>query len=315
MKAIIPAAGIGKRLQPLTFFLPKPLFYVGSKRIIDYVLFSLSDVDIDEYIIIVGYKKEILMDYLLKNYPEKRFTFVDQEKQSGLGDAVFKGLLRIKDFDVPLVILLSDTIINLNVKKFLKTVNSKLALMDVDDPKRFGVAKIEGKFITDVVEKPENFVSNKAIVGFYHFKSSKKLFESLNYLYEKDIRTKGEIQLTDAIKKLIDDGEKIEFGDVKKWIDCGDFKTLLVANNLLLKMEKKKNFIDETAALEKSNVIKNSSIFKNVKISNCKIKNSIIGNNVILKDCNLKDSIIGDNSNIENFKGSIICGENTIIKK
>ncbi len=80
-------------------------------------------------------------------------------------------------------------------------------------------------------------------------------------------------------------------------------------------MEKKKNFIDETAALEKSNMIKNNSIFKNVKISNCKIKNSIIGNNVILKDCNLKDSIIGDNSNIENFKGSIICGENTIIKK
>ncbi|MDI6700267.1 MAG: sugar phosphate nucleotidyltransferase [bacterium] len=315
MKVIIPAAGIGKRLQPLTFFLPKPLFYVGSKRIIDYVLSSLRDVDIDEYIIIVGYKKEILIDYLLKNYPDKRFTFVVQEEQSGLGDAVFKGLLNIRNLDVPLLILLSDTIIELNVEKFLKTKNSKLALMEVDDPKRFGIARIDGKFITDVVEKPKNFVSNKAIVGFYHFKSSKKLFESLNYLYENDIKTKGEIQLTDAIKKLIVDGEKIEFGEVKRWIDCGNFKTLLVANSLLLKLEKRKNFIDKTVSLENSNVIKNSSIFKNVKISGCKIKNSIIGNDVILKDCNIKDSIIGDNSSVKNFKGSIVCGENTIIKK
>ncbi|MEO0233616.1 MAG: sugar phosphate nucleotidyltransferase [candidate division WOR-3 bacterium] len=315
MKAIIPAAGIGKRLQPLTFFLPKPLFYVGSKRIIDYVILSLSEVEIDEYIIIVGYKKDMLKEYLLKNYPDKKFTFVEQEKQSGLGDAVFIGLKEIGENDYPLVILLSDTIIDIDVKKFLKTKNSKIALMEVDDPKRFGVAKISENFVLDVVEKPENYVSNKAIVGFYYFKSSKKLFDSLRYLYENNIKTRGEIQLTDGIKKLIEDGEKIEYGDVKKWIDCGDFETLLKANSLLLKIEKRKNFIDPTAYLENLKVSKNCSIFKNAKLFNTKIENSIVGNNVVLKNCKIKNSIIGDNSNLENFKGSIICGENTIIKK
>ncbi|MEO0289192.1 MAG: sugar phosphate nucleotidyltransferase [candidate division WOR-3 bacterium] len=315
MKAIIPAAGIGKRLQPLTFFLPKPLFYVGSKRIIDYVILSLSEVEIDEYIIIVGYKKEILKEYLLKNYPDKKFTFVEQEKQSGLGDAVFRGLKEIGGNDHPLVILLSDTIIDIDIKKFLKTKNSKIALMEVEDPRRFGVAKISEDFVLDVVEKPENYVSNKAIVGFYYFKSSKKLFDSLKYLYENNIKTRGEIQLTDGIKKLIDDGEKIEYGDVKKWIDCGDFETLLKANSLLLKKEKRKNFIDSSSFMENSRISKNCSIFKNVKLFHTKIENSIVGNNVILKNCKIKNSIIGDNSSLENFKGSIICGENTIIKK
>jgi glucose-1-phosphate thymidylyltransferase len=250
MKAIIPAAGIGKRLQPLTFFLPKPLFYVGSKRIIDYVILSLSEVEIDEYIVIVGYKKEMLKEHLLKNYPDKKFTFVEQEKQSGLGDAVFKGLKEIEGKDYPLVVLLSDTIIDLDVKRFLKTKNSKIALMEVEDPKRFGVAKVSEDFVVDVVEKPEHYISNKAIVGFYYFKSSKKLFESLNYLYENNIRTRGEIQLTDGIKKMIDDGEKVEYGDVKKWIDCGDFETLLKANSLLLKIEKRKNFIDPSSDIK-----------------------------------------------------------------
>lgn len=315
MKAIIPAAGIGKRLQPLTFFLPKPLFYVGSRRIIDYVILSLEEVDIDEYIFIVGYKKEMLKEYLLKNYPDKKFTFVEQEKQSGLGDAVLKGLIEIKENDYPLVILLSDTIIDLNVKKFLKTKNSKIALMEVENPKRFGVAKISENFIVDVVEKPERYVSNKAIVGFYYFKSSKKLFESLNYLYEKNIITRGEIQLTDAIKKLIENGEKVEYGHVKKWIDCGDFETLLKANSLLLKKEKRKNFIDKSCYIEKSKISKNCSIFEKVQLIDTKIEDSIVGKNVVLKNCKIKNSIISDNSNFENFKGSIICGENTIIKK
>lgn len=315
MKAIIPAAGIGRRLQPLTFFLPKPLFYVGSKRIIDYVILSLSEVEIDEYIIIVGYKKDMLKEYLLKNYPDKKFTFVEQEKQSGLGDAVFRGLKEIKGNDSPLIILLSDTIIDLDVRKFLKTKNSKIALMEVDDPKRFGVAKISENFVLDVVEKPEHYVSNKAIVGFYYFKSSKKLFESLNYLYENNIRTKGEIQLTDGIKRLIEDGEKVEYGDVKRWIDCGDFETLLQANSLLLKIERRKNFIDPTSYVENSKISKKCSIFKNVKIIDSRIENSIIGNNVVVKNCKIKNSIIGDHSILEDFKGSIICGENTIIKK
>lgn len=314
MKVIIPAAGIGKRLQPLTFFLPKPLFYSGSKRIIDYVMLTLSDITIDEFIVIIGYKGDMIKEYLLLNYPDKNFSFVYQKKQNGLGDAVFQGIESTEDKDFPFLVLLSDTILQLNLKKFLNTKFSKLALMDVEDPKRFGVARLDGEYVVDVIEKPENYVSNKAIVGLYYFTSSKKVYQSLKYLYEKNITTKGEIQLTDGIKKMIQNGEKFEYGEVKKWIDCGDFTTILEANSQLLRIEKLKNFIDETSIIENSKIVKNNSIFKNTKIYNSKISNSIIGSNVLIKNSKIIDSIVSDNSVVEGFDGTLICGENTIIK-
>ncbi len=126
MKAIIPAAGIGKRLQPHTYNRPKVMVPLAGKPILEHISISLFKAGFDEISVIVGYKKETIIDYFNKKYPG-HFKFPVQEEMKGLGHAILYGL---EDIDEPVLIILGDTIIDLDISLLKDTDNNVIAVVD-----------------------------------------------------------------------------------------------------------------------------------------------------------------------------------------
>lgn len=305
MKAIIPVAGVGTRLRPHTFSHPKVLLNVAGKPIIGHIMDKLVAAGIDEAIVIVGYLGDMVEGWLTKHYDIK-FTFVQQPERLGLAHAVgmCKGFV---PEDEPLLIILGDTIFDVDLGPVLQSDCSTLGVKEVDDPRRFGVAVTEGGRITRLVEKPDTPVSNLAIVGLYYLLHSESLFEGIDHLIRNDIRTKGEYQLTDALQHLIEKGENFTTFPVNGWYDCGKPETLLSTNEILLRRNGSTRhypgciinepcFIAESASVENAVIGPNTTIGERAVIADTIIKNSIIGNDARVSHAMLNDSIVGNNA-------------------
>ncbi|MFN4111570.1 MAG: sugar phosphate nucleotidyltransferase [Ignavibacteria bacterium] len=307
IRAIIPVAGIGTRLRPHTYTLPKVLLNVAGKPILGHILDRIQLEGISKVTFIVGYLGEKVIDYVENNYNFDA-EYIEQEEQYGLGHAIY--LARETFMNDELLIVLGDTVFDVDLKSMLSSKYSALGVKEVEDPRRFGVAIVENEFITKLVEKPETPISNLAIVGLYYIKDSKLLSVCLDEIIKNNIRTKDEYQLTDALQLMLDKGEKFIPFLVEGWFDCGKPETLLSTNHHLL--EKMNN----------NEKIEGVTIIKPVYISpNSKVQNSIIGpyttinDGAIVKNSIVVNSIIGINSIVENeiLRDSII-GNNTIIK-
>jgi len=253
-QAIIPLAGLGTRLLPLTSVFPKELLPINGKPGIEYILEECRDAGIKEVIFIISKKKEMIKDYFnkdnfykniikrkkdkkiqyeynkLKKY-KKMIKFVYQNKPLGTGDAVFKTKKFIKN-KYFLMLLPDDLIIKNNCSKQMINIYNKkkcsvMASMKVNRKtvNRWGIYSINKKidknnfYIKDVVEKPKvnEAPSNFAIIGRYIL--PKKIFAKL----KKQKKGKGgEIHITDSIKQLVNDGEKFVGHNFKgKYLDCG----------------------------------------------------------------------------------------------
>jgi glucose-1-phosphate thymidylyltransferase len=243
----------------------------------------------------------------------KRQVFIEQEEMLGLGHAIYTAIPTFDDKEI--FIILGDTIFDVDLKQVFKLKNTALGVKEVEDPKRFGVAICDesGK-ITKLVEKPQTPVSKLALVGLYYIADAQRLVKSLNTLVEKDIRTKGELQLTDALQLMIEEGENVRTFPVEGWYDCGKPETLLSTNQYLLnKHDTKKGFdsvvIIPPVFIAEGSVVKNSvigpyaTISEDCIITESIIKNSIIGPKAVIDKALLENSIVGGNAMIKgNFQ-------------
>lgn len=316
MKVIIPVAGIGSRLAPLTHTVPKVLISVAGKPMLGHNLDKLKELkSISEVIFIVGYLGELVKKYVRKNY-NFNTKFIEQTERKGLGHAIYlaKGIFKDSKGE-PLLIILGDTLFELDSTKKLKFFgDGSIAVKEVKNPERFGIVEIDSNgFITKLVEKPKQPVSNLAIVGIYYFKYPDKLFNALDYIIKNDIKTGGEYQLTDAMAIMIKNGAKLKAELVERWYDCGKPETLLDTN---------KHLLLQKGSICKGN-IRNSVIIPPVNIDETTfIDNSVIGPYVSITDSNIKNSIIKDSiinsgAYVENtvFSCSIIGQNAQIIEK
>jgi glucose-1-phosphate thymidylyltransferase len=169
MRAIIPVAGIGTRLRPHTYSVPKVLLNVAGKPILAHILDKILGEGITEASIIVGYLGDKIREYVNSAYPHLRVEYIEQSDTLGLGHAIY--LARNALDREPVLIILGDTIFDVDLKPVLQGSHSSLGVKAVEDPRRFGVAEMEGEFIARLVEKPEEPVSNLAIVGLYYIRS------------------------------------------------------------------------------------------------------------------------------------------------
>jgi len=264
VRAIIPVAGFGTRLKPHTHTMPKVLLNVGDKPILGHILQKLVDEKIYKATFITGYLGEKIIDYVHKEFPEIKADFVEQTEMLGLGHAIYSAIPTFDDDE--LFIILGDTVFDVDVKQVFKLKNSALGVKTVEDPSRFGVALMENGFIKKLIEKPSQPVSRLALVGLYYIKNSELLKLCLNDLIKKDIKTRGEYQLTDALQLMIDREEKITTFQVDGWYDCGKPETLLSTNRFLLS---KNNF-----KFNSDNVVVIPPVYISEKAV---VKNSIIG--------------------------------------
>lgn len=311
MKLIIPMAGKGTRLRPHTNTKPKPLFSVAGKPIICHILDSVKKLNIDKTIFIVDnpIPDPDLVKILKDNYSFES-VFIQQKEQKGVAHAIYGARNHAKDDDV--LILFADTLAETDLSVINKTkADGIIWTKQVEDPSRFGVVFIHDGHITKLIEKPENPISDLAMIGLYYFKKDAKLFDSIEHIIEHDIKAKGEYFLTDAIQIMIDNNQKFEAHQVDIWQDSGTIPYILETNRYLLSKNKSK-----TVNANDSVIIKPVFIEDGVKISNSIIgPNVSVGKNTIIKNAIITDSIIHESAQIEEtvLRGSII-GKHTKVK-
>jgi glucose-1-phosphate thymidylyltransferase len=322
MRAVIPVAGVGTRLRPHTYALPKVLLNVAGKPILAHILDALVQLDVKEATIITGYMGELIEEFVTKRYNNLKVDFVEQKERLGLGHAIWIG----KDTYKPnesLMIILGDTIFDVDLSVALRSKFSSIGIKYVDDPRRFGVVVLDEnkdsknnkitngeKTITKFVEKPETFVSNLAIVGMYYIAASQVLVEALDNLINQNIRTREEYQLTDALQLMLDKGEIFTTFPVEGWYDCGKPETLLSTNRFLLESyPEQKNlstntvvippcYISEKAIVENSIIGPYASIADEAVVKDSIIKNSIISYEAKVMQSLLSESIIGNEAEV-----------------
>jgi glucose-1-phosphate thymidylyltransferase len=265
---------------------PKCLLPVAGKTILDWIVEDSLSLKPAETIFITGYKAEAVDSFLEKRPAWGKTRAVVQSNPQGLGEAVSLALPYVDD-DEPVLIILGDTLFEANLSILHNVDENILYTYKVEDPRRFGVAVTDSTGrITRLVEKPQEFVSDEAIVGIYYIKDTKVLKQSLKYLMDNNIRTKNEFQLTDALQMMLEKGCHFRTAPVQKWLDCGLAETLLETNAHVLKR------IDNSASvnLPGVKVIAPCYIGKGVKIAN-----STIGPNVSVGDgCVVENSIISN---------------------
>ncbi len=312
MRAIIPAAGFGTRLKPHTYSLPKVLLNVGGKPILGHIIEKLLEEKINKATFITGYLGEQIVEYVESNYPALKADFIQQEEMLGLGHAI---QIAVPTFDhEDIFIILGDTIFDVDLKSVLSGKVSSLGVKTVEDPSRFGVAVCDGEKIIKLVEKPKELISKLALVGLYYIANTNLLVESLSELFTKDIKTRGEYQLTDALQIMIEKGETITTFQVDGWYDCGKPETLLSTNQFLLTKRGTNRMVDNVVIndpvfIADSAVVKNSvigpftTISENCEVSDAIIRNSIISSGAKIGRVILEDSIIGSNAVVNsNYK-------------
>ena len=329
IKAVIPVAGVGTKLRPHTFTQPKPLIPVAGKPIISHIIDQFLKVGIDDFVVIIGYLGDKIRQYVIETYPQIKVEFIYQERRLGLGHAIWTASEAFQDAD-ELVIVLGDTIVDLNFDAFLKISGSCVGVSTVKTPSEFGIVEVGSYgFISKAVEKPNVPTSNLAIVGIYKLDNVPNLIAALNGIIEVATETDDELQLTDALMSMIKDGEKISIFHVNKWFDCGKREVLLETNATLLSLidspsvdleSFEQAIIIHPVAIGENCTIKNSIIGPNVTIgANSTIVSSVVDNSIIgsfaeLKEIVLRKSIVGNDASVKGHYVSLNIGENTEIE-
>ena len=287
MKAIIPVAGHGTRLEPHTLKLQKCLLPVGGKPVLEHLLDRIIKVGVTDITLVIGHLGEQVKDFC-SSYNNANFTFVEQNDRLGLGHAVYQGL---DDSDESVLIVLGDAILELDYEKLLKSQHSTIGVVPVPDPERFGIVEIENNRITKFWEKPENPPGNLAISGIYYISSQMELMKGIEYLIENNIRTKNEYQLTDAFTVMLDNSHIFKALKIDACLDCGIPETMLSTNKILLERQ-------GGNAIHHSSNVKDSSLKYCTISQDCQIEESQLENVIVLRggkviNQKIKNTIVG----------------------
>jgi glucose-1-phosphate thymidylyltransferase len=304
MNIIIPMAGLGKRLRPHTLTVPKPLLPIAGKPIVHRLVEDIAKVcpekiDSIGFIIHPSFGKEVEQS-LKKIASDVGATgkIYYQEQAFGISHA----LLFAKElFKGKIIVAFADTLFKAEFK--LDTNQDGIIWVQrVDDPSQFGVVRINDQsVITELVEKPTQFVSDLAIIGIYFFKDGEALAREMQYLIDNDIKDKGEFQFTSALQALSKKGAKLVPGQVTEWLDCGNKNVTVQTNQRYLEFIKGQKLVSEKAKVVNSVIISPCFVGDGVVIENSVVGPYVsIGENTRISDSRIKNSIIQKDSNIRN---------------
>ncbi|MCL9817977.1 UTP--glucose-1-phosphate uridylyltransferase AglF [Natronocalculus amylovorans] len=222
MKAVLLAAGKGTRLRPLTDEIPKGMVEINGKPILTHCFEQLASLGADEFVVVVGYKKEIIIDHYGDEFNKIPITYAHQRKQSGLAHA----LLTVGEhIDDDFMLMLGDNIFNANLRDVVRRqqedrADAAFLVEEVawEEASRYGVCDTNAYGeITDVVEKPEEPPSNLVMTGFYTFTPA--IFHACHLVQPSN---RGEYEISEAIDLLIRSGRTIDAIRIDGWrIDVG----------------------------------------------------------------------------------------------
>jgi glucose-1-phosphate thymidylyltransferase len=315
------------------------MVYIAGKPVIGHILDRMADLNPDEIILVVGYRKEQIISYVNENYADTfRITFVEQKQPLGLGHSVY--MAKNAAGTSPIMITLGDMIFKAGYLDFYQkhadngSCAGSIGVREVETPEKYGIVELGGEGISGLVEKPVNPASNLGIAGVYFINEPAKLFGVLGKMVDE--HTDGEVQLTDALQEMVTCGHRLKHFYVSSWYDCGHSASLLETNRVLLDdsygkrtltiTENEKRFKDgnsviiEPVSIDDDVVIKNSVIGPHVSVANgCLIDRSIVSDSIIgsgtsISNVNLRSSIVGDNASVKGKTNSLNVGDSSSIE-
>lgn len=300
MKALILAAGEGLRCRPLTLTRSKVMLPVANRPILEYIIRSLEQNDLREIILVVGYKKERIMDYFGNG---KDFginiSYIEQEAQLGTAHAIKLAEPMVNE---KFLVLNGDNLIDAQtIRDLIKGASGDVTLLTVtrEHTTGYGVILLDKGRVSKIVEKPRDKISRLVNTGIYMFSSS--IFDEID---KTPISETGEYAITDTIQRIIDKGANVTNITTKgTWFDAVHSWDLLKANSIMLgKIEG----MNTTGSIEKGAVI-----IGDLDIGDNSVIRSgsyIVGPVIIGKNCNigpnatiLPSTSIGDNCTINSF--------------
>lgn len=314
MKIIVPMAGMGKRMRPHTHTTAKPLLPIAGKPIVQRLVEDLAAVagePIEEVAYVVhpsfGPQVEEELKAIATSIGGKG-TIHYQEQALGTAHAI---LCAQSALEGPVIVAFADTLFRAQLK-LDKDCDGVIWVNKVDDPRPFGVVKLDDQgIITEFVEKPQEFVSDLAIIGIYYFADGERLRREMQYLIDNDIKDKGEYQLTNAMENMKRQGARFKAGSVDVWMDCGNKNAMVDTNTKVLGFlhgdpglvagsVKRQNsvviepcFIGENVTLTNSVVGPHVSVGAGSVITGSVVRNSILGTDARVDDAVVANSMIG----------------------
>jgi glucose-1-phosphate thymidylyltransferase len=324
LRAIVPVAGVGTRLRPHTYTLPKALMPVAGKPILGHILDQLLEVGVDEVVLVVGHLGEKIEAYVRENY-RLPAHFVRQEQPLGNGHAIY--VAREYLGPEPVLIMLGDTIFRGDFRPVLRSRVSLIGVREVADPRRFGVVEVtEDGRVARIVEKPERPPSRLAITGVYFVHDAPLFRRCLERLVEEDRRFRGEYWLADALQLYVDAGAEVRTYPVEEWYDCGTPEALLAANRALLDVLNPPSpsldgalvhppvAVAPGAVVEESVVGPYVSVAEGARVVRSVIRDCIVNRNATVQNVVLEGSLIGEGAYLEGRPTRVNLGDDSEIE-
>ena len=329
-------AGRGSRLRPHTLTVPKPLIPIAGKPIVHRLveeIASVLDEEIDEIAFVIGedFGEEVEKD--LQEIAESlgaKGSIYYQDQPLGTGHAI----MCAKDsLEGPAVIAYADTLFKADFV-LDKDADAVIWVKQVENPSAYGVVKLnERREIVDLVEKPEEFVSDLAVIGIYYFKDVSVLKRELQGVLDNNIIRGGEYQINDGIEAMKRNGLRFVPGKVDHWMDCGNKSVTVETNGRMLGFLHKdgEKLVSETAELVNTKIIPPCYIGENVKltdsvigpnvsigdeseITNSTIRNSLIQTHAKVRNAELNNAMIGNHARFDGAFTEISIGDYSVLE-
>lgn len=332
-------AGRGSRLRPHSLTVPKPLIPVAGKPIVNRLVSDIAKVlkqPIEEIAFVLGdpawFGNDVVQSLTeLATSLGAKASIYRQDKPLGTGHAI---MCAKPSLSGPAVIAYADTLIRAEFD-LDPDADSVIWTKEVKNPEAYGVVKLNNNNeIVELVEKPQEFVSNQAVIGIYYFKDVAILKDKLQEVLDENVMNGGEYQINDGIKRMIADGKVFKTGTVDEWMDCGNKEITVETNGKMLgflKADAQETLVDASVTLENSKIIepcfigenvvlKNATVGPNVSIGkgcvveNSTIKNSLIQTQTSIKNANLDNAMLGNHVTFDGNFTSISIGDYSVLE-
>ena len=306
MKLVIPMAGLGTRMRPHTWSRPKPLLSLAGRPILDHILQRFHEIPIDEYVFVIGWLGEQVETWV-KTHNAIPTAFIRQEERLGQAHAIW---LAHEHLQGPLFLTYVDTLFDGADLSGLdqEGLDGLIFTKEVEDPRRFGVVETDdtGR-ATRLIEKPDTIDNKTVLIGLYYFRDGEWLSRACRELMDRDLKTKGEYYLADAITLMIQQGANFYTRPVAVWQDTGKPETTLETHRYLLEHGGDNSyqaprpgvvinppvFVHPQAIVERSVIGPYVSIERNAQVRDSILRDVIVDEESIIEDMLLQRSLIG----------------------
>ncbi len=329
LTVVIPMAGRGKRLRPLTWTRPKPLAYVAGDAVLGHVLRAFQSLPREQvrFVFIIGYLGEQIRTYMREQHAEWQVDYIEQRELLGQSHALWQAREYLHG---PTLVLFVDTVTDAAFADLWPPpAEGLLWVHEVEDPRRFGVVFTdEAGQVQRIVEKPSSMEHKLAVVGAYYFPAGEALAAAIEQQLRRDLRTKGEYYLADAINLMLEQGLTMRPVPVQTWLDAGTPESLLALNRYLLEHGQANTatalrpgavlippvYLHPDAVVEESIVGPYVTLGPGAVVRGSRLRDSIVDAAAHIEDAQVVASLLGRRARIVGSQGVFLLGDDGVVR-